>query len=51
MKRLSISLLEAKVKDLESENELLKKNLKKNEQKRNDFLTLSLNTLGDPVFF
>ena len=50
MTRLSISLLEAKVKDLESENELLKKNLKENEQKRNDFLTLSLNTLGDPVF-
>ena len=50
MNRLSISQLEAKVADLERENEFLKNNLRENERKRNDFLTLSLNTLADPVF-
>ncbi|QTN39804.1 PAS domain-containing sensor histidine kinase [Cryomorphaceae bacterium] len=42
--------LEARVQELERQNQILKEQLKLNEEERNDFLTNTLNTMGDPVF-
>lgn len=50
MKSLTTNNLQKKVEDLERRNKILSDHLKRSAEERNDFLTKTLNTMGDPVF-
>lgn len=45
-----IEILEARIEELEHQNSILKNRLRENDSDRFDFLTSTLNTMGDPVF-